>query len=325
MHRIAAIALIVMYSLVSGVAPAPAQTYPQRPIRMLMPLAAGSAVDVVARIVAEKMAERLGQGIVVENQPGAAGLIGMRAGAKAEPDGYTIIAVNDSVMTMLPNLRDDAGYDPVRDFAPVAQLVRINWALVAHPSLGVSTLAGLLEKSRAAPDGIAFASGGNGSPQHIAMELLMQAAGVRLRHVSYRGVTPALNDVIAGHVPLMFAGLPMPNEFVRAGTLTLLASAGEQRSVVFPDAPTMAEGGLAGFSFYTWGALLAPAGTPPDIVAQLNAAAVAALADPAVRARLEGLGYSIVANSPAAFAQALTTDIARMRAVIRAARIRADP
>ena len=323
MRNFAAVACAVISILAAT--PVSAQTYPERPIRMLMPLAAGSAVDVVARIVAEKMAERLGQGIVVENQPGAAGLIGMRAGAKAEPDGYTIIAVNDSVMTMLPNLRDDAGYDPLRDFVAITQLVRINWALVAHPSLGVSDLAGLLAKSRASPDAIAFASGGNGSPQHVAMELLMQSAGVRLRHVSYRGVTAALNDVISGHVPLMFAGLPMPNEFVRAGTLKLLGSAGVTRSAVFPDAPTLAEGGLAGFSFYTWGALLAPAGTPPAIVARLNAAAVAALADPAVRGRLEALGYSVVANSPAEFGAALAGDLARMRAIIQAAHIGPEP
>lgn len=305
--------------------PAGAQTYPDKTIRMLIPLAAGSAVDVVARIVADKMAEQFAQGFVVENQPGAAGLVGMRSGARAKPDGYTMLAVNDSVMTMLPHMKADAGYDPVKDFVPVTQLVRIHWALVAHPSAKLENVGTILARAREQPDSLTFASGGIGSPQHMAMEILMHASGAKFRHVPYRGATQGLNDVVSGHVPMMFVGLPMPNEFIRGGQLTLVGAAGEQRLALFADRPTIAESGVKGFSFYTWGGLLVPAGTPPDIVQTLNRAAVSALQDSTVKQKLVDLGYEVVANSPADFAEALMADFSRMGKIIKAADIRVTP
>lgn len=319
----AVVMLAAVFALL--VSPARAQPYPGKPVRILMPLAAGSAVDVVARIVAEKMSEKVGQGIVVENMPGAAGLVGMRSGAKAAPDGYTLLAVNDSVMTMLPHMRAEAGYDPLKDFVPITQMVRIQWALIAHPSAGLASVGELLAKARSAPESLTFASGGIGSPQHMAMEILMHASGAKLRHVPYRGVTQGLNDVLSGHVPVMFVGLPMPNEFVKGGQLTLLGAASEQRIPLFPDRPTIAESGLQGFSFYTWGALLAPAGTPPEIVGTLSRAAIAALRDQAVEKRLTDLGYDVVANTPEEFAKALRRDYARMGEIIKAADIRVNP
>lgn len=319
----AVVMLAAVFALL--VSPARAQPYPGKPVRILMPLAAGSAVDVVARIVAEKMSEKVGQGIVVENMPGAAGLVGMRSGAKAAPDGYTLLAVNDSVMTMLPHMRAEAGYDPLKDFVPITQMVRIQWALIAHPSAGLASVGELLAKARSSPESLTFASGGIGSPQHMAMEILMHASGAKLRHVPYRGVTQGLNDVLSGHVPVMFVGLPMPNEFVKGGQLTLLGAASEQRIPLFPDRPTIAESGLQGFSFYTWGALLAPAGTPPEIVGTLSRAAIAALRDQAVEKRLTDLGYDVVANTPEEFAKALRRDYARMGEIIKAADIRVNP
>ena len=319
----AVVMLAAVFALLAS--PARAQPYPSKPVRILMPLAAGSAVDVVARIVAEKMSEKVGQGIVVENMPGAAGLVGMRSGAKAAPDGYTLLAVNDSVMTMLPHMRAEAGYDPLKDFVPITQMVRIQWALIAHPSAGLASVGELLAKARSSPESLTFASGGIGSPQHMAMEILMHASGAKLRHVPYRGVTQGLNDVLSGHVPVMFVGLPMPNEFVKGGQLTLLGAASEQRIPLFPDRPTIAESGLQGFSFYTWGALLAPAGTPPEIVGTLSRAAIAALRDQAVEKRLTELGYDVVANTPEEFAKALRRDYARMGEIIKAADIRVNP
>ena len=263
--------------------PAWGQEYPRRPIRILEPLAAGSAADVVTRIVADRMGRILGGSLFVDNQPGAAGLLGMRAWSRAAPDGYTLLAVNDSVVTVLPNIRSDAGYDPRTAFTPIVQLVRIHWALVASPSLKATTLPAFIAAAKAKPGVIDFASGGQGSPQHIAMELLMRAADIKLQHVPLRGATPALNEVVADHVPIMFTALPTPLPFLDDKRLIILGIADPARLPTLPTIPTLAEAGLPGFEFLAWGALLAPAGTPPAIIDTLNAAANQALADPEVK------------------------------------------
>ena len=305
--------------------PARAQpAYPDRPIRVIMPLAAGSAVDVMVRIVAERMGETLGQRLVIENQTGASGMIGMRAGARAPADGHTLLATNDAVLTMVPNLDPAAGYDPLRDFAPVGQVARIRWALVAHPAAPAADVASLIAAARARPGGLDYASGGVGSPQHVAMETFLRQAGVRMNHIPYRGATPALNAVVAGQVPFGFFGLPTPDPFAREGRLRILGTAGPARVATLPDAPTIAEAGLPGFAFFTWGALLAPAGTPGAVVARVNEALREALATPAVRDRLEGLGYEVVGNAPDAFAAVLARDHAAMAELIRTAGIRPE-
>jgi len=305
-------------------APAVAQEYPSHPIRLLEPLAAGSAVDVVTRIVASRMGQILGQNLYVDNQPGAAGLIGVRSGARAAPDGYTILAVNDSVMTVLPNLRKDAGYDPRRDFTPIVQLVRIHWALVASPSLGATDLRGFIAAARAKPGTIDYASGGQGSPQHIAMELLMRQAGIRLTHVPFRGATPALNEVAADHVPVMFTALPTPLPFLPDKRLVILGTGDTHRLPILPDTPSLDEAGLPGFSFTAWGALLAPAATPAPVVAKLNAAANAALADPEIQRRLTALGYEVVGGTPEQLRTLIAADYDMKGELLRAADIHAD-
>ncbi len=310
--------------LLCTAAAAHAQDYPRRTIRVLEPLAAGSAVDVVTRIIADRMGEALGQSLYVDNQPGAAGLIGMRSGARAAPDGYTILAVNDSVVTVLPNMRADAGYDPRRDFVPIVQMVRIHWALVSSPSLPVTTLQGFIAAAKAKPGSIDFASGGQGSPQHIAMELLMRAAGITLKHVPFRGATPALNEVVAGHLPVMFTALPTPLPFAADHRLILLGTADAVRLPTLPDVPTIAEAGVPGFEFIAWGALLAPAGTPAPIVAKLNQAAVAALDDPGIRKRLTDLGYEVVGGTPDELKALLARDYDQKGDLLRAAGIHAD-
>ncbi len=307
---------------ITAVHPAFAQTYPDRPIRLLIPLAAGSAVDVVARIVADNMSERLGQKIFVENQPGAAGIIGARAGANADADGYTILAVNDSIMAMIPHMNPQAGYNPLLDFAPITQLVRVHWALVSHPSFPPKTLQEFLEFARRNPGKVDFASGGPGSPQHIAMEMLMQQTGVRLNHIPYKGATPALNDVVAGQVPIIFTALPTPLAFLSDKRLMLLGTGALARLPSLPDGPTVSEAGVKGFEYVTWGGLVAPAKMPPSIISILNKAAVGALNDPGVRKRLDTLGYEIVGNTPQQFAEALKIDDARLGALIRAIGLR---
>ena len=305
-------------------APAFAQDYPRRPIRLLEPLAAGSAVDVVTRIVADKMAHTLDTSLFVDNQPGAAGLLGMRAGAHAAADGYTLLAVNDSVVTVLPNMRADAGYDPRTAFTPVVLLVRLHWALVASPALHAATLAGFIAAAKAKPGAIDYASGGLGSPQHIAMELLERAAGITLQHVPFRGVTPALNEVVAGHIPVMFDALPGPLPFLADGRLLILGVADPHRLATLPDTPTLAEAGLPGFEFTAWAALLAPAGTPDAVVAKLNEAANAALADPAVRKQLTDLGYEVAGGTPGELGALIAADFQAKGDILRAANIRAE-
>ena len=301
-----------------------AQAWPDHPIRMIVPLAAASAVDVAARLVADRMSEDLGQSIVVENQPGASGIGGMRTGALAPADGYTILGVNDSIMAMLPNMKDDVGYDPVADFAPITQLVTVNFALIANPAFPASNLRELVELARQKPGAIDYGSGGPGSPQHVAMELLMRDTGIKLNHVPYRGVTPAFNDVVGGHIPLMITGLPAPNEFVAMGKLKLLAITSAKRSPVFPNTPTVAEQGVKGFDFTTYGAFVAPAKTPPEIIARLNASAVKAMREPAVVKKLTDLGFEVIANSPAEFAVALKQGIAKYGELARSAHIHLD-
>jgi tripartite-type tricarboxylate transporter receptor subunit TctC len=304
--------------------PAWGQDYPTRPIRILEPLAAGSSVDVVTRIVADRMGRILKGSLFVDNQPGAAGLLGMRSGSRAAPDGYTILAVNDSVVTVLPNMRTDAGYDPRTAFAPVIELVRLHWALVASPSLKATTLAEFTAAAKAKPGVIDYASGGQGSPQHIAMELLMRAANIKLQHVPFRGATPALNEVVAGHVPVMFTALPNPLPFLDDNRLIILGIADLARLPTLPNVPTLSEAGLPGFTFSAWGALLVPAGTPAAIIDKLNAAANTALADPEVRKQLTELGYEIVGGSPSDLKTLIDQDYTAKGDILRAANIHAD-
>jgi tripartite-type tricarboxylate transporter receptor subunit TctC len=299
-----------------------AQAFPDRPIRVIVPLAAASAVDVALRLVVDEMGRDLGQSFVVENQPGASGIVGMRSGARAAPDGYTILGVNDSIMAMLPAMKDDVGYDPVADFVPITELVTINFALIANPSFLASNVEELIALAKQKPGAIDYGSGGPGSPQHVAMELLMHATGIKLNHVPYRGVTQAFNDVVGGHIPLMITGLPAPNDLIKAGSLKLLGITSARRSPVFPDQPTIAEQGVPGFDFTTYGALVAPAKTPSGVIARLNQSAVKAMRTPAIQKRLEGMGFEVIANSPTEFTAALKAGIAKYDALAKAANIR---
>ena len=251
MRRALSIALLFGFAWAM---PAQAQTYPSRPIKMMIPLASGSAVDVAARIIAEKMGDILGQRFVIENEPGASGLIGTRAGARATPDGYTVLVLNDGVITMLPNMRSDAGYDPFKDFVPVTRLVGIEWVLVANPAFPAKTVSELIALAKEKPGGINFGSGGYGSPQHIAAEMFMRATNVQMTHVPYRGPTPAINDLVAGHVSVMFTALSTVTSLLPDGRLRVLASTTPKRLPQLAGAvPTMAESGVPGFNFVDLG------------------------------------------------------------------------
>jgi tripartite-type tricarboxylate transporter receptor subunit TctC len=304
--------------------PAQAQNWPERPIKMLMPLASGSAVDVAARIVGEKMGEVLGQRFVVENEPGASGLIGTRAGARAAPDGYTVLVLNDGVLTMLPNMKPDAGYDVFRDFVPVTQLVGIEWVLVANPSFAPRTIKDLVTLARQKPGEFNYGSGGYGSPQHLAMEMFARAVDARMTHVPYRGPTPAINDLVAGHVSLMFTALSTVTSLIPDGRLRVLAATTAKRLPQLPDVATIAESGVPDFHFATWCALMLPAKTPPAIAAKLNAAAMAALNDKGVHDRLIELGFDVVGGGPEQLTAYMRQEYQRTGDIIRAANIHVE-
>ena len=265
---------------------------------MIVPLAAASAVDNAARIVAQRMADNMKGAIAVENVPGAAGLIGAERVAKSPPDGYTIGGFNDSVMTMVPNLHAKMPWDILKDFDPVSLVATVEWGLVASNGAPYANAADLIAAAKASPGTINYASGGNGSPQHIAMALFASSAGISLTHVPYKGATQAALDVASGQVPVALQGLATVATLVRGGKMKLIGVGTPARHPQFPDVPTISESGLPGFTFNSWFAMVAPAGTPKDIVARLNAEVVKALADPDVRDKLNMQGLTARGSSP---------------------------
>src|ERR1044071_5423326 len=270
--------LISVLALFSSHAAIAQGNYPDRPIKMIVPLAAASAVDVAARIGTQKMADNMGQQIVILNQPGASGLIGAEQVARAEADGYTIGGFNDSVMTMVPNLQSKMRWDILKDFEPVSLVATVEWGLVTGNQTQFKSVADLIAAAKAAPGKIDYGSGGPGSPQHLAMAMFASAAGISLTHVPYKGATQAATDIAAGQIPVGFQGLGTVASLVRGGNLKLVGVTTEKRLPQFPDVPTVAESGLPGFFFNSWFTILAPAGTPKEIVARLNAEVVKALA-----------------------------------------------
>ena len=296
--------------------------YPSKPIQIIVPLAAASAVDNAARIVAQRMSQSMGQSIVVENQPGAAGLIGAERVAKAAPDGYTIGGFNDSIMTMLPNLHAAMPWDILKDFEPISLVATVEWGLVANNDAPYKTAADLIAAAKASPGKINYSSGGNGSPQHVAMEVFATTAGISLTHVPYRGATQAALDVASGQVTVAFQGLSTVASLVRSGKLRLLAVTTRNRLPQFPDVPTISESGLPGFEFNSWFALMAPARTPKAIIARLNEEVQKALADPEVRERLNAQGLTIQGSSPEELGTATRAQLAKYARVMKEANIK---
>ena len=300
------------------------QPYPSKPIRMIVPLAAASAVDNAARLVAEHMSRTLGQSVVIENQPGASGQIGADRVAKAAPDGYTIGGFNDSIMTMLPNMYPKLPWDILRDFEPVSLVATVEWGLVANNAAPYKSAADLIADAKARPGKIDFGSGGVGSPQHIAMALFASSAGIQLTHVPYKGASQAALGAAAGEVPVAFQGLATVAGLVRGGKLRLIGVATPARHPQFPDVPTVAESGLPGFQFNSWFAIMAPAGTPRDVVAKLNRAVLDALADPQVRAKLNEQGLTPRGSSAQELGSATRDQLARYGRLFKEAGIKAE-
>jgi tripartite-type tricarboxylate transporter receptor subunit TctC len=305
-------------------AQAAAQTYPDKPVRLIVPLSAGSAVDTLARIPAEKLSQIWGQQVVVDNRVGANGIIGTEAAAKAAPDGYTLLLTNDAALATSPALYPKLPYDPLRDFAPITLAASIPVILVAHASQPFTSVKELIDYAKANPGKLHYASGGNGSAQHVPMEMFKQAAGIDLVHVPYKGLAPAFNDVVAGQVPVMFAGLSNAPQHIKAGRIRALAIGSARRSSAMPDLPTMQEAGVAGFDYSAWAGFLAPAGTPGPIVQKVNADLVRVLAMPEVRDKLVALGFELAPGTPAEFGELIKREIAKVAKVVKDAGIRVD-
>jgi tripartite-type tricarboxylate transporter receptor subunit TctC len=290
--------------------------YPSRPVRLIVPYGAGGGADVVARLIADNLAPRLGQAVVVENRPGANGAIGTAAVAKAEPDGHTLALVVSSHVfgrALVPNLP----FDPVKDFAPVTLATRSPIVLVASASLPVKTLGDLVAYVRARPDELAFASAGNGSNVHVFGQWFNDLARLRMIHVPYKGSSAAHLDLISGRVAMAFDTLASVQPHVAAGKLKLLAVAGPRRLEPLPDVPTVAEAGVPGFEAESWTAVLAPAATPRPVVDRLQREIAAVLRMPAVRERLKGAGVQVVGSSPDELKDVLVTQEKRYGDLIR--------
>jgi tripartite-type tricarboxylate transporter receptor subunit TctC len=298
--------------------------YPDRPIRMIVPLAAASAVDNGARIVAEKMSANMGQSIVIENMPGASGQIGADVVAKAKPDGYTIGGFNDSIMTMLPNMGLKLPWDILRDFEPVSLVATVEWGLVANNNTPYKSAADIIAAAKAHPGDIDYGSGGNGSPQHIAMALFANQAGIKLTHVPYKGASQAALGIAAGEVPVGFQGLATVAGLARGGRLRLIGVTTPEPLAEFPGVPTVATSGLPGFRFNSWFTIVAPAGTPKPVIDRLNAEIRKALADPAVRDKLRDQGLTVRGSSPGELGQATREQLARYAKLMKDAGIKSE-
>ena len=297
-----------------------AQTYPVKPIRMIVTFPAGSGADIVARTVGQKMAESLGQQVVVDNRAGAGGIIGSDLTAKALPDGYTIVMVS-SAHTINASMYSKLPYDPAKDFAAITMLASTPYLLVAHPSVPVKNVAELIALAKAKPGQINYASGGVGVGSHLAGELFKTMAGVDIVNVPYKGAPQATADVVGGQVQLSLSTMPTALPLVRAGKLHSLAVTSLKRVPATPEIPAIAET-VPGFDVRTWQGLLAPLGTPPAIIAKLREHALKALSAPDVTERLTAQGYQTVGNTPQEFAQIINTEIARWKTVVKTARIK---
>ena len=301
-----------------------AQTnYPTRTIQTIMPLQAGSGVDILMRPIAQKMSEGLGQAITIENVPGGAGLIGTAKVAQSPADGYVLGAFNDSILTMLPNLYKKIDYDPVQSFAPISEVAAITFVMVANPSFPGNTAADLVRIAKEKPGKIDYASGGNGSPQHIGMEIFRQYTGAPIVHIPYRGAAAAVTDVMAGQVPVMISALSVVLPHIRAGKLKVLGVASKARSPLLPNTPTINES-VKGYEFSTWGALLAPKGTSPVMIEKLNESLATALKDPKLREQLIQQGFEFVPLGPDHLKEMIAQGLVRMKKVIKDGGIQPD-
>ena len=314
---------IAVCALALTAAGAAAQAYPQRPIRLVVPFPPGGPTDLLARAVAPKLSEQLGQPVTIDNKPGASGLIGAEMVARAAPDGYTLLA-NASIHVINPSLYKKTAFDAIRDFAPISQIADVPLVLVTNSELPVRSVQDLIAHAKSAPDGLLFASSGNASAPHLAGEAFKNVTGTKLGHVPYKGSGPALTDLIGGQVQLMFDSLPSSMAHITSGKIRAIAVTTAKRSSALPRVPTVAESGLPGFDISTWYGIWAPAGTPREVVGRLATEVAQAVRAPDVRAKLLALGAEPVGSSPDEFAAYNRSELEKWAKIVRSSGAQVD-
>jgi tripartite-type tricarboxylate transporter receptor subunit TctC len=319
MRKIFAAALLALAPALAA-----AQAYPEKAVHIINPFTAGGPIDLLARAVGQKLHDAWGQPVVVETRAGAAGNIGIEYVARQPADGYTLLVLPTGNAVVNPHIYPKLPYDPLKDFAPVTLLATVENVLVVHPNVKANSVKELVALARANPGKLTFSSPGVGSQAHVAGEMLQSMAGVKMLHVPYKGMAPAMNDLLGGQVSFMFLSMSSALKQVQAGKLRALGVASRERSSAAPNLPTVAEQGLPGFEALSWYALMAPAGTPPEIVGKIASDAARALKAPDVRDRLLGLGANPVGNTPAELAAMLKKEYAFWGDFIRKAGIKAE-
>ncbi len=315
-----ALTTVVLLSVADGATAQMLEDYPNRPIRIIVPQAAGSGVDLQARVLAQKMGELWGQQGIVENRPGANAIVGMEAAAKAQPDGYTLIYAPVSAVATNSFIYKKLPYDTLRDFAPITQTAANPMGAVVNPAFGIKSIKDLVERARARPGELNYGSFGIGNLTHLMGELLQSAAGIKMTHVPYKGQTPAITDLLAGQIPLAFTTTAGATDLVESGKLNLLATFGEKRDEQFPATPTVVESGYSSVVVVGWSGLLAPSGTPPQIINRLHSGVVRALAMPDVKDAISRQGSKAVSSSsPEEFARYIKSEAEKFHTVIKAA------
>ena len=322
MKRCVGVLLVVLGMLMA--APVWAQPYPTKPVRIVAPFPPGGVADVLARALAPELQAALGQQVIVDNKPGAGGNIGAEIVAKAEPDGHTLLLASAGILTINEFLYGKMPFDPATAFAPITVVGDMPNIVVVHPRAGVATLKQLIDKARAQPGKLDFGSAGNGTTTHLAIVLLEQAAKIKLAHVPYKGAAPAVQDLIAGQIDGLVDNPPLVLPHIRSGAIKALAWAAPQRMAILPDVPTAAEAGLPGFEASSWFALIAPAGTPKEIVARLNAEAAKILKDPKMAEQFAQRGIRLVGNSAEEFTAFIPKERARWGEIVKASGVKLE-
>ena len=310
-------AMFVLAALLGCIGGASAQDYPNRTVRLVVPYAAGGGTDAMARFLARGMEGKLGVPVIVENRPGSGTTTGGNFVAKSVPDGYTLLMATSSTVAIAPSIYKNLPYDPANDFTPISMIAAVPFVLIANPSLGVDSVDAFVKRARSTPGGLSYASGGAGAPHHIYMELLKSMAGIDLKHVPYRGGGPALSDIVAGHVPVMFADVGQALELINARKVTALAVTTTTRVETMPQVPTLDEAGIKGYEANSWQCVIGPAKLPADIVGKLNKVLVEVMAARETKAHFLRLGMQAGASTPEANGAHIRAEIARWGKIIR--------
>ena len=303
---------------------ASAQTFPSKPIRLICPFTPAGAVDIASRAIASELSKILGQTVTVENRPGAGGNIGGAEAARSAPDGHTLFMTTSGINAINPALYAKMPFDPIKDMEPVVALVSLSNVLVVHPSVKAHSVAEVIALAKADPGKLNFASSGSGTSVHMSAEMFKYLAKVDMQHIPYKGSAPAMTDLLGGQVMMMFDNIPSALPHIRAGKLRALAVTGAKRDPLLPEVPTVAEAGVAGYESGVWFGLSVPAGTPKEVIARLNDAAVKGTRSPEFVKRMTELGYSIIGSTPEQMAEMNKVEVARWVPIVKASGAKAD-